>query len=76
MTVCGIKVGMWKGVSMYKLQKEHSGDGVSSKTRSFLLKLDSHVPENFGKIFAKLKFSSVLFEKIPSFDCLVFKNKK
>ena len=26
----------------------------------------------FQKIFAKLKFSSSLFEKIPSFVCLVF----
>ena len=26
-----------------------------------------------GKFFAKLKFSSALFEKIPSFACLVFK---
>ena len=28
---------------------------------------------NFKKIFAKLKFSPVLFQKIPSFVCLVFK---
>ena len=27
----------------------------------------------FKKIFAKLKFSSVLFEKIPSFVYLMFK---
>ena len=32
------------------------------------LKSDSHV-----KIFAKLKFSPALFEKIPSFVCLVLK---
>ena len=28
----------------------------------------------FKKIFAKLKFSPALFEKIPSFVCLVFKS--
>ena len=39
--------------------------------RSTSLKSDFHVPENF----AKLKFSSVFFKKIPSFICLVFKNK-
>ena len=27
----------------------------------------------FKKTFAKLKFSPVFFEKIPSFACLVFK---
>ena len=27
----------------------------------------------FQKIFAKLKFSTALLEKIPSFVCLVFK---
>ena len=27
----------------------------------------------FKKVFAKLKFSPALFEKIPSFVCLVFK---
>ena len=27
----------------------------------------------FKKNFAKLNFSQALFEKIPSFDCLVFK---
>ena len=27
----------------------------------------------FKKIFVKLKFSPALFEKIPSFVCLVFK---
>ena len=29
----------------------------------------------FQKIFAKLKFSPVLFEKIPLFVCLAFKNE-
>ena len=29
----------------------------------------------FKKIFAKLKFSPAMFEKMPSFVCLVFKIK-
>ena len=29
----------------------------------------------FKKTFAKLKFFATLFEKIPSFVCLVFKNE-
>ena len=29
----------------------------------------------FEKIFVKLKFSPVLFQKIPSFVCLVFENE-
>ena len=35
------------------------------------LKLDPHVPENFSQI----KIVLSLFEKIPSFVCLVFKNE-
>ena len=36
---------------------------------------DSRTP-TFKKIFAKMKFSPALFEKIPSFFCLVFKIQK
>ena len=36
-----------------------------------ILKLDYHIPENFSQI----KILPVLFEKIPPFGCLVFKNE-
>ena len=35
----------------------------------------SSQPLTFQKIFAKLKFSTVIFEKIPSFVCLGYKSE-
>ena len=47
---------------------------VNAETRqkkfSLSLKLDSHIPENFCQI----KVIPVVFKKIGSFICLVFKN--
>ena len=44
-------------------------------TKYFSYFITKCVPKflTFKKIFAKLKFSTALFEKIPSFVCLVFK---
>ena len=41
------------------------------KNLPYQLKSDSQVPENF----CQLKLSPVVFKKIPSFLCLVFKNE-
>ena len=38
-------------------------------------KLPNDLKSELQKIFAKLKFSPVMFEKIPSFVCLVLENE-
>ena len=46
---------------------------IEFNTCYFILYLFQSRTHTFKKIFAKLKFSPALFEKTPSFVCLVFK---
>ena len=46
---------------------------VCIKMINFITRILKVGPLTFKKMFAKLKFSPALFEKIPSFVCLVFK---